>query len=185
MMAIERRRRWWSAMLLAIALSAACGDGVRQRTYLVHHFMIECTGLSLRLCLLVKETGPSDFEYLYDTPRGFDYEWGYTYELIVEERSIDEPAADQSSISRTLREIVSKEAVPLGTTFQLFLTAGYERIVETSSGVFEFYGAREFTCPENLPCDELRALIDQGAGVSYDFEHPANPQDPLLLLGWN
>lgn len=33
----------------------------------------------LQLCLLVKQPSSSDFERHYETSRGFDYEWGFTY----------------------------------------------------------------------------------------------------------
>jgi heat shock protein HslJ len=58
--------------------------------------------------MLVKENPDEEWTFFYDKISGFEYEAGYTYEIIVNEIVVDNPPADASSIRYELREIVSK-----------------------------------------------------------------------------
>ena len=178
------RLAMFPAMLLLIAMFAACGDGSREFSLFVQHYRTECWGPSLRLCYLVREQGASEFGLGYDPIDGFEYEWGFTYELVVEEHPVDEPLADGPSAILVFREVVSREAVPAGTTFQLSLTAGEGRIVEVLRGTFEFYAERRFSCVSSKACNDLRAPVNQGGVIVFEFEHPSQPTAPLILRGW-
>ena len=70
-----------------------------------------CSGVGLRQCLRVRSDANADWSLFYDAIEGFDYEAGYTYELLVTETPVENPPADGSSIKTTLVEVVKKEAV--------------------------------------------------------------------------
>jgi hypothetical protein len=60
-------------------------------------------------CLLVKFRDSTDWQIFYDTIRGFEYESGHEYELIVSIREITDPPQDASSREYTLKSVLSKE----------------------------------------------------------------------------
>ena len=45
----------------------------------------------------------------YSQIEGFEYEEGYTYELLVQVDPVENPPADASSLNYTLMEIVDKQ----------------------------------------------------------------------------
>ncbi len=64
-----------------------------------------CTGEGEMECLIVNG------EYFYDSIDGFEFESGYSYELIVERTERESVPADASVYEYRLVEVVSKEAV--------------------------------------------------------------------------
>ena len=175
-----------TAALLAtlIGCDAIGPGGSMERTLIVQDHAVECTGVSLQLCLLVKDPSAQQFSYHYSAIEGFHYEWGFVYEIDVEERPVANPPADASSIQTILRKVVSKERVPSGTEFDLVLTAGSGRVVEVAPNRFRFYAAAEFVCSGGTTCADLRAQIAAGARIRYRFEHPITPSDPLTVVRW-
>jgi hypothetical protein len=59
-------------------------------------------------CLQVKENGAANWQLFYNRIRGFTYEEGYEYELIVNREKVVNPPADGSSLKYTLVKEVSK-----------------------------------------------------------------------------
>ena len=53
---------------------------------------------------------------------GFDFEWGYIYDLKVKETHLASPPEDGSSYRYELIEVISKTAVPTNYTFQMILS---------------------------------------------------------------
>jgi hypothetical protein len=72
---------------------------------------VDCVGVAPQRCLLVRESPEADYTFFYSTIEGFDYESGYTYELLVEKTPIENPPADGSSIRWALVEVVEKVPV--------------------------------------------------------------------------
>jgi hypothetical protein len=77
-------------------------------TLYVGSAQVDCVGVAPQQCLLVRESLDEDYSYFYSTIEGFDYEPGYTYELLVEKTPVENPPADGSSIRWTLVEVVEK-----------------------------------------------------------------------------
>jgi len=67
-----------------------------------------CVGVGPQSCMLVKEKPKDEWTYFYDQIEGFKYEEGFTYELLVNEIPVPNPAADASSLRYELKNIVSK-----------------------------------------------------------------------------
>ena len=80
----------------------------------------DCVGAGPQKCLLVKE-GDAEGPYLmfYSNIKGFDYEEGYHYELLVRKTKVENPPADASSIAFELVEVVSK--TPAGEVSTLYV----------------------------------------------------------------
>lgn len=158
--------------------------GPTERVLLVNHHKVECVGVAIFLCMLVREPGDGQFSYFYGSPEGFTYEWGFLYELEVDEYEVSDPPADASSVRTVLSRVVSKERVPLGTQFDIVLTALDGRGLEVTPGRFRFHDELEFSCTETVDCEALRVLIEEGARVKYRLEHNADPAEPLILVEW-
>lgn len=158
-------------------------SGRRTLTLEIDHHLGECVGLDYRLCMLVREPGETDFTFHYDGIRGFEYEWGRRYRVVVTERDIT-PVADGSSIERTLDRVVSEEEAA-GEEFELTLTDPRARVEVVVAGTtWRFYGAREMTCAQPLECGTLATLLDSDTRLRLHLEHPPEPSDPLIVHGW-
>src|SRR5262245_64386111 len=182
----QRDRMTLVAAALLLVVGSGCellGLGQTRRLH-VQHFAAECVGVAIQRCLLVREPRQTDFDFLYDGISGFTFEWGYTYELDVEESDVRNPPQDGSSISRALQRVVSRTRVPAGTSFDLVITGGSERVVELSANRYRFLGDAEFRCPENLACAELRQAISASKRIHFRFTHPHDPAEPLVVADW-
>lgn len=134
----------WLALLLltAISLVAACtmpstvplpeqseevapsaGEGELVTLY-VGPNREPCMGVAPMECLMVKEDPNGEYQFFHSQIEGFEFEPGYTYELLVNKTTVPNPPADASSLQWTLVEVVSKTpttttATLEGTTWQL------------------------------------------------------------------
>lgn len=185
-MLTRRRPLHRSATAVLLAAIPACGllDGGTERTLVVLDHQQECVGVAIQLCLLVHDAGATTVERMYSTPRGFDYAWGFTYEIRIEEHEVSNPPADGSSIRRELEQVLSMEQVAPGTEFTIFLTAAEGRVQETAPGLFRFYDTRDFACGPDTDCAALSAAVAAGARIQFRFAHPADPGAPLGVLTW-
>jgi hypothetical protein len=66
---------------------------------------------------LVLKTQPENVEYI----EGFDFEWGYTYKLKVEEIQLETPPQDGSSVEYKFIKLLSKTKAEDGYSFRLNL----------------------------------------------------------------
>jgi hypothetical protein len=171
---------------LATPLAAGC-DGIgpdsSERTLLVQHHMAECVGEAITLCLLVREPNDPAFGYRHAPIDDFTYEWGVTYEIRVEQRSVPDPGTDASSSRTVLDSLVVEEPVAAGTEFVLYLTAGQNRVQRVADDRYRFYDEREFTCSVSV-CDALAPEIAAGERIRFEFAHPAQSTEPLTLRKW-
>ena len=71
--------------------------------------LVDCVGVGPQKCMLVKTEPDGEYQYFYDQIQGFEYEEGYTYELLVEVDEVENPPADASSLSYTLMEVVDRQ----------------------------------------------------------------------------
>ncbi|BDS10631.1 DUF4377 domain-containing protein [Aureispira anguillae] len=78
----------------------------------INHYTEDCVGAFPQKCLLVQEgasIGTGDWQYFYSFIKGFEYEEGYVYDLLVKQTDIIDPPMDASSIDYELVELLSKE----------------------------------------------------------------------------
>lgn len=72
---------------------------------------VTCTGWEAQQCLLIQEgsqIGTDDWELLYQSISGFEYEAGYIHNLEVVKDTVDVADQDASTIQYTLKRVISK-----------------------------------------------------------------------------
>lgn len=77
------------------------------RFYVANH-KASCTGVSAQMCYLVKNSPAGVWQYYHDEIKGFVYEEGYDYEILVNKKTIENPPADGPSFVYELVNIVKK-----------------------------------------------------------------------------
>jgi hypothetical protein len=117
------------------------------------HYRKPCLGEGIQLCYLVSEKD-GETEFFYDSIEGFEYEWGYNYEIVVEKLKIEEPLADASSFRYRLKKQVGKAKVSADLRFELPLVVNGFRVVE-SDGKNCLYFKSVHINTGALSCDSL------------------------------
>jgi hypothetical protein len=79
-----------------------------QKTLIIASQKADCVGLVAQKCFLVKEQENQNWQYFYDSIKGFTYQEGFEYEIAISEDKIENPPQDASSIETTLIEVISK-----------------------------------------------------------------------------
>ncbi len=125
-------------------------DGLQWK---ILHYRIPCQGEGVQLCYLVSRNG-GETEFFYDQIEGFEYEWGYNYEIVVEKLKVEAPMADASSFSYRLKKQISKEKVSADLRFELPLVVDDYRVVE-SDGKNCLYFGRVRISTGTISCDSL------------------------------
>lgn len=81
-------------------------------TLYINSELVECEGgAGPQQCMQVRRGRDEPWELFYDQIEGFVFEPGFTYELRVETRAVDNPPADASSLRYMLVEVVDKKEV--------------------------------------------------------------------------
>ena len=120
-------------------------------------YKMPCVGEGIRLCILVKENA-GEQQFFYNAIEGFNYEWGYTHELLVRTETIENPAADGSSIRYKLEKVVSKTAASAGTEVDLPHQMEGEQLIQSSDTGCTFFG--DVTINTNTTtCDALSKAV--------------------------
>ena len=91
-------------------MACTANSDIQTKMLIIADHLSDCVGVGPQSCMLIKESPEDDWTYFYDQIEGFKYEPGYTYELIVTEIKVENPAADASSMKYKLKELVSKVA---------------------------------------------------------------------------
>lgn len=81
-----------------------------EKTLIIASKKADCIGVAPQECLLIKEDNTQkDWHFFYDQIKGFNYENGFEYKILVHTESLKNIPQDASSISYTLVKIISKE----------------------------------------------------------------------------
>lgn len=116
---------------------------------------------------------------------GFDYELGYTYDIIVQKKRIKNPMIDMPDTEYSLFKILSKTKVPDDTTFDIELAIkfpnGYEPLVTLNEeSEFTLLGKTVIDCGEL--CGELENYLENETGMVGTFRHIDAETIQLLKL---
>jgi len=84
-----------------------------EHIYWINSLKVECTGVGKMMCMQVQKSDEftdDNWQLFYDEIKGFDFEEGYIYKLIVKEteRPKSEVPADASSVVYELVEVLEK-----------------------------------------------------------------------------
>ncbi len=112
--------------LLCCLIVASCDDDSTVETVnlRINHFKQTAVGEGYYLVLLVQEDekiGSDEWTFLYTYINGFNFEWGYVYDIVADKKKINNPPADGSSFSYELVEIKSKTKIDPNTVFPINL----------------------------------------------------------------
>jgi len=158
--------------------SAPDSNGV-VRLFVQHH-KASCQGEGVRLCMLVRDSDQSPWIYFYDQIEGFEYDWGYQYELRVQTTEIENPPADGSSMAFSLIDQVNKVRVASDTSFNFVLLPDQLFSERTSVNQFNLLQEVSFSC-DTASCDSVASLLAQEMSVLLRLQH-ANDDSDLLRL---
>lgn len=141
-----------------------------------------CMGFSEHLCLQGREPGESAFEPLFQTPTGFEFEWGYEYVILIDEIEIANPLADGSSIDRRLDTVESRRMAPAGTSFDLVVRSRWLQPLSDSQLAIlgETIGLE---CLDS-DCASLIESASRGPRVHMTLELAGISGAPLQILEW-
>jgi len=95
-------------LFLFMIMACTSTTEVQSKMLIVADHLENCVGVGPQSCMLVKEKPEDEWTYFYDQIEGFKYEEGFTYELLVNEIPVSNPAADASSLRYELKNIISK-----------------------------------------------------------------------------
>lgn len=132
------------------------------------------------------EIGANEWKYSSIYLRNFEYELGYTYDLIVERKRCCEGMADVSSYTYTVKQVRAKTKVPDNTTFEILLVRQdfqIEKYVVQEASTFTTTNGTSIEC--ELLCEELEAQLTapaENAEVYGVFEHVNNSTIRLVQL---
>lgn len=101
-------------------LCISCGSNIKSKTtddnqssdaleLTIGHYKSTCWGEAEQLCFLVKEE--KEQELFYEEIKGFEYQWGYTYRILVKRVTTKEPPLDGSTYHYKLVKVLSKKEV--------------------------------------------------------------------------
>lgn len=140
---------------------------------------------SLFLIQVEDEIGGEEWDRTFGI-ENFDYEWGYTYNILVEKKYYDEPVMDAPSFRYIFIKQLSKEKIDAGTRFELILQRTYddgtvEQFWEGSkqNGV-SILGTKSFDCADF--CDELMKMRESYRSLKGTFEHVGEGEVRLVDL---
>lgn len=173
-------RRHWGPLLVGSLLLAGCTE---VHPWEILPYQLPCTGMSPQLCMMVKEEGSGDsqFLYFYDGIHGFEYRWGETQTVRVREEEVADPPADGSSKSYFLEEVVSTVPAPEGTTFKARLTSQFLTGDPTQGFILGF--SKALQCATEAVCQTLaqRAAGDARQEFELVLRLPGSPEQPLIV----
>lgn len=141
---------------------------------------VECQGFHLTQCFLNTPDDQSHAEFFYDTIEGFDYQWGYQYELLVSVSSQSSLMSDTANQRFELIEIISQSEYQHQQSFDYVARYASESIVKIESGEFQLAGNQLLVC-EPASCESLESTLAQGQSVVLNVLYGEQPGDPLQL----
>ena len=181
---VERQISALAKLVVSVLFLAACTNGgsSMERKMFIEHYKSSCQGVAYQTCLLTRESELSPWDYFYDGIEGFEYEWGYRYELRVLVVEVPDPPADASSLAYSLLEVLRKERVDVDTPFEFPLLPFDEFSQRLSDTEFSLGYENSFTCDLST-CDTVESLLTQQSGMVLEFIHANERSGPLRLQG--
>jgi hypothetical protein len=150
------------------------------REIYIDHYKSECFGFALSLCMRSKSNFDDDWELFYESIKGFEYEWGYTYKLKINVEKIENPLADASSLKYTLIEVVNKKQETSTTIFDIAVSRAPNLVINVTPEIYKVYGEKTFSCATE-ECQSIDSLVSQNMAILFEFTHSSTPSAPLLL----
>lgn len=152
-------------------------DPATIQRFRIASYKVECQGFHLTQCLLNTPNGQADAEFFYDSIEGFEFEWGYEYELLVS------VTTDRSQLGDRFKlvEIVSQSEYHHQQTFEYVARYATESIVNVAPGEYRLAGNQTMVC-EAAVCESIESALVQAQSVLLDLQYGEQPGDALQLV---
>ncbi len=128
-------------LFLLMIMACTSNTEVQSKMLIVADHLENCVGVGPQSCMLIKENPEDEWTFFYDQIEGFKYEEGFTYELLVNEIPVPNPAADASSLRYKLKNIVSKiptlDNSELIKEWAVIKIKGLEKLSSSPTMIFE------------------------------------------------
>jgi len=155
-------------------------DTATLRHYHIGPHKVECQGSYLTQCMLSKQYEQASVKYFYDLIEGFDYQWGYEYELLVSVTTDTSLMSDTAQQRYELIEIIAQSEYQHQQSFEYVARYANESIVKVSSGEYRLAGNQSMVC-EPASCASIDSALEQGQSVLLDIQYAEQPGDSLQL----
>lgn len=146
----------------------------------IDHYREPCWAVGPSLCLRILDSSDPQPPPAHDID-GFEYEWGYVYEVVVDVHEVSHPAADSSSVDYALVEVVAREPVEAGAAFSLDLTADYVARVDNDD--LQLVGGLAVECAEPAVCATIVDAMRSDIPFRLEVSHPIEPGDAFVAHG--
>ncbi|MBP6468806.1 MAG: META domain-containing protein [Chloroflexi bacterium] len=171
---MKKRSNWLLLTLLVagMAVLVACGGNPQpagpEQTLFVGPNLVECTGVAPQTCMQVKDTPDGDYRLFYDQIQGFVFEEGFEYELRVRTETVENPAADASSLRYILVEEVSK--TPMSAASADTTADGQMKILYVGPELVDCVGVAPQQCMQvkENQADEYTLFYGQIEGFTFE-----------------
>lgn len=175
-------------LLVSLTLFSCKDDEVDIVNLRINYHQQSAVGVAPTLVLLTQEgdkIGTEDWKYHYSGIKGFDYEWGYVYDLIIRKKQIKNPLADGSSVEYIFDKLISKIPADENDSFDLILKSKNKGIVPAviigdAAAGFVLMDEQEIDCSSF--CEALSQLLTEENEVIGSFKFNSSNQPILLTL---
>ena len=182
---MRRTPRLLSGLAVTLLFLSACssvpGDAVEDR-FLIQHHKVGCEGEGIQTCMLTRRSEQDSWSNFYGGIEGFEYEWGYQYELRVQVTEVIDPPADASSRAYSMIEMVSKVEVDADSSFKFSLMPAEGFAERVSATEFQLGYEVNFNCDVST-CDTVSSLLTQEMAMVLQFQHADDATGRLRLQG--
>ena len=183
-------------LLTSLALVACEGipigkvDNSHDEKFIVDNSKKECKVYNCAnssLCLRAKIKGNNDWFLLEENEiNGFNYAWGYDYEIEVEVEDLIEPPQDASDKKYTYKKEIQKStASTINNNFEISVSSGiiksHIKKVSSKDNTYKLFDDKEITCLAGV-CAKLDTLISTDKAVLLELKHQSPASKPLDLI---
>ena len=156
---------------------------VSDNTLFVSDHKVECSAFKLQLCLQVRNNERDNWRPYEGEIKGFNYQWGYQYELKVDTETIDPPPLDAPDKKYTFKEEISKTQVSDLTVFDLTIsrTKTADLLKKVNNDTYRVYNEKNLQCSTINQCETIASLITQDSAILFKVRHNSDPSKPLRL----
>ena len=149
----------------------------------IYHHRTQCENWynPSSLCHLTKNITTNEWVAKDIGLYNIDYEWGYTYELLVERINMPTMFPGPPAIDYSVIKIISKTKEPSTTLFRIPIYHP-KAIIKESAGNYRIdINRKQFICAEPS-CTEMDNFITTDTPMLLEFRHDDNPVLPMVLM---
>jgi len=155
-------------------------DAYEVRLLIIEPYKTECESYHLSQCWLNKPSEEAGVEYVYETIHGFNYQWGYQYQLLVSVTTETTLMSDVHQQRIELIEIISQSRYHQHESFEYVARYANESITRIAQGVYRLAGGQTMVC-EASSCASIDSVLAQDQSTLIEVEYSDQPGGALKL----